>query len=160
MISWLIWLGQSNNPSISVWAKVECSKSCDYFGCQVMNCSAIRILSTSITSHHSQPTASFSWEVLSLCRGPVCVLFNPSHIGQIHCKNYSIISLIRIGKKLGVYKYQWIIKKYIEDSGVSQGIWYGKVQGNYTVEILLSFLLRCGTRPYERGTQWDSNSLV
>ena len=25
---------------------------------------------------------------------------------------------------------------------------------------LLSFLLRCGTRPYERGTQWDSNSLV
>ena len=24
---------------------------------------------------------------------------------------------------------------------------------------LLSFLLRCGTRPYERGTQWDSNSL-
>ena len=23
---------------------------------------------------------------------------------------------------------------------------------------LLSFLLRCGTRPYERGTQWDSNS--
>ena len=28
------------------------------------------------------------------------------------------------------------------------------------MEILLSFLLRCGTRPYERGTQWDSNSLV
>ena len=25
---------------------------------------------------------------------------------------------------------------------------------------LLSFLLRCGTRPYERGTQWDSKSLV
>ena len=25
---------------------------------------------------------------------------------------------------------------------------------------LLSFLLRCGTRPYERGTQWDSNSLM
>ena len=25
---------------------------------------------------------------------------------------------------------------------------------------LLSFLLRCGTRPYEWGTQWDSNSLV
>ena len=25
---------------------------------------------------------------------------------------------------------------------------------------LLSFLLRCGTRPYKRGTQWDSNSLV
>ena len=25
---------------------------------------------------------------------------------------------------------------------------------------LLSFLLRCGTRPYERGTQWDSNSFV
>ena len=25
---------------------------------------------------------------------------------------------------------------------------------------LLSFLLRCGTRTYERGTQWDSNSLV
>ena len=25
---------------------------------------------------------------------------------------------------------------------------------------LLSFLLRCGTRPYERGTQWDLNSLV
>ena len=23
---------------------------------------------------------------------------------------------------------------------------------------LLSFLLRCGTRPYERGTQWDINS--
>ena len=25
---------------------------------------------------------------------------------------------------------------------------------------LLSILLRCSTRPYERGTQWDSNSLV
>ena len=25
---------------------------------------------------------------------------------------------------------------------------------------LLSFLLRCGTRPYERGTLWDSNSLL
>ena len=25
---------------------------------------------------------------------------------------------------------------------------------------LLSFLLRCGTKPYERGTQCDSNSLV
>ena len=25
---------------------------------------------------------------------------------------------------------------------------------------LLSFLLRCGTRPYERITQWDSNSLM
>ena len=25
---------------------------------------------------------------------------------------------------------------------------------------LLSFLLRCGTRPYEWGTQWDSNSPV
>ena len=27
-------------------------------------------------------------------------------------------------------------------------------------ENVLSFLLRCGTRPYERGTQCDSNSLV
>ena len=25
---------------------------------------------------------------------------------------------------------------------------------------LLSFLLRCGTRPYERGTQWDSKPLL
>ena len=25
---------------------------------------------------------------------------------------------------------------------------------------LLSFLIRCGTRPYERDTKWDSNSLV
>ena len=30
----------------------------------------------------------------------------------------------------------------------------------YTGGNLLSFLLRCGTRPYEGGTQWDSNSLV
>ena len=29
-----------------------------------------------------------------------------------------------------------------------------------SVGNLLSFLLRCSTRPYERGTQWDSNSLV
>ena len=30
----------------------------------------------------------------------------------------------------------------------------------YIYRNLLSFLIRCGTRPYERGTQWVSNSLV
>ena len=34
------------------------------------------------------------------------------------------------------------------------------VLGNGHSGNLLSFLLRCGTRPYERGTQWDLNSLV
>ena len=36
---------------------------------------------------------------------------------------------------------------------------FPKLRG-YRYGNLLSFLLRCGTRPYERGTQWDSNSLV
>ena len=40
--------------------------------------------------------------------------------------------------------------------------WLVSNQMRYNLESgnLLSFLLRCGTRPYERGTQWDSNSLV
>ena len=33
------------------------------------------------------------------------------------------------------------------------------VEGNWSVN-LLSFLLRCSTRPHEWGTQWESNSLV
>ena len=30
----------------------------------------------------------------------------------------------------------------------------------YIYVSLLSFLLRCGTRPYERGTQWDSKICI
>ena len=46
---------------------------------------------------------------------------------------------------------------------------WGIFYSNFLVELwivqlescnLLSFLLRCSTRPYERGTQWDSNSFV
>ena len=36
---------------------------------------------------------------------------------------------------------------------------FSRVYSNFCCN-LLSILLRCGTRPYERGTQWDSNSLV
>ena len=31
---------------------------------------------------------------------------------------------------------------------------------NHTISNLLSFLLRCGTKPNKWGSQWDSNSLV
>ena len=47
----------------------------------------------------------------------------------------------------------WKSKKVHSSSARTQVRKFSGQCGN-----LLSFLLRCGTRPYERGTQWDSNS--
>ena len=58
MTSWLIGLGLSDHPSSPVRAKVECSESDKIFSCQVIDCSATRILFSSITGCHSQPTGS------------------------------------------------------------------------------------------------------
>ena len=54
----LIKSGLSNCPSSPVRAKGECCKSHDLFGSKVMDCSATRILSLSITGRHPQPTGS------------------------------------------------------------------------------------------------------
>ena len=58
MTSQLIESGLSNRPYSLVGAKEECCKSHDLFSCQVMDCSATRIPSSSVTGHHPQPTGS------------------------------------------------------------------------------------------------------
>ena len=58
MTSRLIGLGLSDCPSSPVRAKVECCEPHDLLGCQVMDCSATRIPSSSITGHHPRPTGS------------------------------------------------------------------------------------------------------
>ena len=58
MTSLLIGLGLSDCPSSSVRAKVEYCKSRDLFDCQVVDCSATRILSSSIMGHYTWPTGS------------------------------------------------------------------------------------------------------
>ena len=47
------------------------------------------------------------------------------------------------------------IETYKRKTGWDRDINRQRQSGN-----LLSFLLRCGTKPYEWSTQWDSNSLV
>ena len=58
MTSRLIGSGLSDHLSSSVRAKVECCKSSDLFSCQVKDCSATRILYSSIMGRHPQPTGS------------------------------------------------------------------------------------------------------
>ena len=52
----LIGSDLSSRPSWKVEAKVECCRSCDFFGCRVMDCSATRILSLSIKGYPQRPT--------------------------------------------------------------------------------------------------------
>ena len=54
-------LGFSDHLSSPVKAKVECCKLCDLFGCWVIDCSATRTLSSSITGCHPWPTGSLIW---------------------------------------------------------------------------------------------------
>ena len=78
MTSRLIGSGLSNRPSSPVRAKVKCCKSHDLFGCQIKDCSAIRIPSLSITGRHPWPTGSFiGFFFLPLCRGAVGVFYSP-----------------------------------------------------------------------------------
>ena len=56
--SWLVRLGLSYHQSNWVKAKMEFCWSHDHFGCHVMDCSATRILSWSITGYHPLPTDS------------------------------------------------------------------------------------------------------
>ena len=58
MTSLLIGSGLSDLPSSPVRAKVECYKSHDLFGCQIKDCSATRIQSSSIMGCHPWPTGS------------------------------------------------------------------------------------------------------
>ena len=59
---------------------MECCKSCDYFGCWVIDCLAIRILSLSITGCHPWPTGSLIVEegLLPLCRDVVSIFYSSS----------------------------------------------------------------------------------
>ena len=86
MNSRLIGLGLSDNLSSPVRAKMEYCKSHDHFACRVMDFSPTRIPSSSITSHHSQPTSSFvGQEVLPFCRCTVSVFYSPSQQGECVC---------------------------------------------------------------------------
>ena len=58
-------------------AKVECCRSRDEFGCQFTDCSATRILSSSITGHHPQRTGSLVGGGL-FWRGAVYVFSSPN----------------------------------------------------------------------------------
>ena len=58
MTSRLIGSGLSNCLSSPVKAKVKCCESYDFFSCQVTNCSATWILSSSITGCHPRPIGS------------------------------------------------------------------------------------------------------
>ena len=70
MTSRLIGLGLSDYPSSPVRVEVEGCKSHDLFGCQVKDCSATRIPSSSIMDHHPQSTGSL--------RDAVSVFYSPS----------------------------------------------------------------------------------
>ena len=70
MTSRLIRLGLSDHPSTPVRAKVECCKSHDLFSCWVMDCSATRIPSSSITGHH--PWSMGSLTVVGFTPQPRC----------------------------------------------------------------------------------------
>ena len=89
MTSWLIGLSHSDSPFSPVRAKVECCKSSDLFSCQVKDCSATRIISSSIMACHPWPTVSFVGEVSPLCRGAVGVFYNPSW----QCRPYQVLPL-------------------------------------------------------------------
>ena len=87
----LIRSGLSNQPSSPVRTKVECCKSCDFFGCQVMDCSATRIPSSSIMGQHPQSTVSLNGGggLILLQRGTMHIL-QPQPTGRT-CLNSSAL---------------------------------------------------------------------
>ena len=96
MTSWMIRLDLSDSPSSPVRAKVECCESRDFYRCQVTDCSATRILPSSITGCHPQPTGSIiglgvvtplqRWSLCILQAQPNgwCILGNVTYQMQIH----------------------------------------------------------------------------
>ena len=95
MTSRMIRSSLSDRPFSPVSAKEECCESHDLFSCQVTDCSATRILSSSITGRHPQPTGSFVvLFFLPLCRGAVSVFYSPSQLGGhwLHFKIFSRFS--------------------------------------------------------------------
>ena len=124
MTSRLIGSSHSDCMFGPLWAKVECCKSPGHFDCRVTNCSATKILSTSIKCRHPRSTVAS----LGGVKGEVGFILHSEPT------KYSVNAYIFI-TSFSFWLINWLILMVSTRLGLS----YSKTLGNH-VFIVRSYL--------------------